>query len=280
MTKLFYHTLGVVVLMLALASCSSTKSLKKADFIDGMSEVEYVEHVIANTGGWEALTAKMSLALDLEGKGSVTKVNGTLRIKKGEVIQMSIVPFLGIEVARVEIAPDGILVIDRMNKRYVQVPFAEVQALAHADLDFSTLQALFLNELFLPGKKVLASNDASAFDVQKMGAESIQLDVKKGRNFTYQFLTSASLGLLKESCIGLKNTPYLLRWKYDDFRPLEQKSFPADMQVSFEGGSKPVKAAFALSRLSVNADWETHTEVSSKYEKVPLEDILKLLMKR
>ena len=264
----------MVVLM---ASCSSTKSLKTAHSIEGMTESEFVENVIVNAGGWDALTAKMTLAVDLEGKGA-TKVNGSLRIKKGEVVQLSIAPFLGIEVARAEISPEGILVIDRMNKRYVEVSFAEVKALAHADLDFHTLQALFLNELFLPGKDDLTPRDVSAFRVEPE-AQGVVLDVKKAKRFSYQFLTQAPEALLKESRIGLEGTPYLLSWKYDNFRSLEQKRFPSEMQLAFEGGKKPVKAAFSLSRLSTDSDWETRTEVSSRYEKVELWDILKQLIK-
>ena len=260
-----------------MASCSSTKSLKTAHSIEGMTESEFVENVIVNAGGWDALTAKMTLAVDLEGKGA-TKVNGSLRIKKGEVIQLSIAPFLGIEVARAEISPEGILVIDRMNKRYVEVSFAEVKALAHADLDFHTLQALFLNELFLPGKDDLTPRDVSAFRVEPE-AQGVVLDVKKAKRFSYQFLTQAPEALLKESRIGLEGTPYLLSWKYDNFRSLEQKRFPSEMQLAFEGGKKPVKAAFSLSRLSTDSDWETRTEVSSRYEKVELWDILKQLIK-
>ena len=278
MIRAINRLLGVLCLIGVMASCSSSRSLKKSASIDGMSEAEYVEHVIANAGGWEALTAKMSLSIDIEGKGD-TKVNGTLRIKKGEVIQMSIAPLLGIEVARAEISPDGILVIDRMNKRYVRVSFAEVKSLANADLDFHTLQALFLNELFLPGKGDLTSRDISAFSVGN-NASGVVLEVKKPRRFSYRFLTQAPEGLLRQSSIGLMGTPYLLDWSYDDFRALGQKSFPAEMKVSFEGGKKAVKAAFGLSRLSVNSDWKTHTEVSGKYEKVELADILKLLMKK
>lgn len=266
------------LIVVSVASCSSTKTLKKADSIEGMTETEFVENVITNAGGWNVLTAKMTLAIDLEGKGA-TKVNGTLRIKKGEVIQMSVAPFLGIEVARAEISPDGILVIDRMNKRYVEVSFAEVKALAHADLDFHTLQALFLNEVFLPGKGDLTVRDASSFQVGKE-AEGVLLSAKKTKRFSYQFLTEAPETLLKESLIGLNGTPYLLRWKYDAFRPLEQRQFPTDMQLALEGGKKPVKAAFSLSRLSTEGDWETRTEVSNKYNKVELEDILKLLLKK
>ena len=276
MTRRIFQLLGMVLMVAFLASCSATKSIKKSHSIEGMTETEFVENVIRNAGGWKALTAKMSLSLDLEGKG-VTKVGGTLRIKKGEVIQMSIVPLLGIEVARAEISPDGILVIDRMNKRYVEVSFAEVKALAKADLDFHTLQALFLNELFLPGKDDLTPRDASSFRVEPE-TEGVWLNVKRAKRFGYHFLTEAPEALLKESYIGLNGTPYGLRWKYDDFRALERKQFPVDMKLAFEGGKKPVKAAFALSRLSTNGDWEARTEVSKKYKKVELEEILKILL--
>ena len=277
MTRRIFQLLGMVLMVAFLASCSATKSIKKSHSIEGMTETEFVENVIENASGWEALTAKMSLTLDLGRKGE-TKVSGTLRIKKGEVVQLSIAPLLGIEVARAEISPDGILVIDRMNKRYVEVSFAEVKALAKADLDFHTLQALFLNELFLPGKGDLTARDASSFKVEPE-AEGVWLNVKRAKRFGYHFLTEAPEALLKESYIGLNGTPYGLRWNYDDFRALERKQFPVDMELAFEGGRKPVKAALALSRLSTNGDWEARTEVSKKYEKVELEEILKLLLK-
>ena len=276
MTKRISYLLMTVLMVALLASCSATKSIKTSHSIEGMTEKEFVEHVIDNAGGWHALTAKMALSVDL-GKGT-TKVNGTLRIKKGEVIQMSIAPFLGIEVARAEISPDGILVIDRMNKRYVEVSFAEVEALVKTNLDFHTLQALFLNELFLPGKGDLTARDASSFKVEPE-AEGVWLNVKRAKRFGYHFLAEAPEALLKESYIGLNGTPYGLRWKYEDFRSLGKKNFPTDMKLAFEGGEKPVKAAFALSRLSTDADWETRTEISPKYNKVELEEILKLLLK-
>ena len=278
MTRRISYFTGIVLMVVFLASCSATKSLKKSHSIEGMSETELVESVIENAGGWKALTAKMSLSVDLEGKGA-TKVSGTLRIKKGEVIQMSIAPILGIEVARAEISPDGILVIDRMNKRYVEVSFAEVKTLVKADLDFHTLQALFLNELFLPGKGDLTARDASSFKVEPE-AEGVWLNVKRAKRFGYHFLTEAPEALLKESYIGLNGTPYGLRWKYDDFHALGKKQFPVDMKLAFEGGKKPVKAALTLSRLSTNGDWEPRTEVSKKYEKVELEEILKILLKK
>ena len=110
------------------------------------------------------LTAKMAATFTLNGK-STGRVNGTLRIKRGEVIQMSITPFLGIEVGRAEISPEGVLVIDRVNKRYVQVSFEQLKGLANVNLDYHILEALFLNEIFLPGKNKLSVRDLSAAEV-------------------------------------------------------------------------------------------------------------------
>ena len=84
---------------------------------------------------------------------------------------------------------------------------------------------------------------------------------------------------VKESHIGLSGTRYGINWRYDKFRPLEQRQFPGTMTVSFEGAAKPVTAVFELSRLSTNKDWEAHTEVPGKYERIELQDLLKQLIK-
>lgn len=270
--------IGWMVLVLLASSCSSTKTVKKSVSIEGMTETEYVETVISNASDRSALTAKMALTLNLDGKGD-TKVNGTLRIKRGEVIQLSIAPFLGIEVARAEFSPNGILVIDRMNKRYVQVSFADLGALLKVDWNFHTLQALFLNELFIPGKLQLTSKDVSAFGLEQLPT-GIWLDVKKSKRFRYRFLTEAPGGLLLKSRIELDGTPYGLSWDYADFQPLDEGRFPSVMNLLLNGGKRPVKVAFKLSRLSTNSDWEAHTQVSDKYEKVELEDLMKILLKK
>ena len=121
-----------------------------------------------------------------------------------------------------------------------------------------------MNEIFLPGKKVLTVRDISSFAVRPEN-ENALIEVKNGKHFAYRFRTNTNDGLLKESHIGLSGTQYGINWRYDKFRPLEQRQFPGTMTVSFEGAAKPVTAVFELSRLSTNKDWEAHTEVPGKY---------------
>lgn len=76
-------------------------------------------------------------------------------MKKGEVIQLSVAPLLGIEVARLEISPDRILAVDRLHKQYVEVSFDELNRMADLNLSFNVLQSLFLNEIFCRVRKPL-----------------------------------------------------------------------------------------------------------------------------
>ena len=105
------------------------------------------------------------------------------------------------------------------------------------------------------------------------------LNAKKTKNFNYRFLTIGPDGILKQSYIGLTGTSYALNWEYDEFKPLEKSTFPTYMFVSFKGTDKPSDVTFNLSRMTTDSDWETHTEVSKKYQKVELNELIKILIK-
>ena len=187
---------------------------------------------------------------------------------------------VGIEVARMEITPEGILVVDRMNKRYVRESFGAISELAHVDLNFNMLQSLFLNELFLPRKTQLSVADASDFTVIQDGTLAC-LEPKSGRILSCRFWTTADQGLLEKTRIGVKGSAYGLDWayRYSDFGALDGKNFPQHMLVNVLGIDKPISLDMKFSRLSVNSDWETRTELSSRYQRIELAELLKMLLK-
>lgn len=277
MRQVCSHILVLVMLSL-VASCSSVKKATEAKVVDGMTETQYFDAVLAQTNHWPALTAKVALSLNWGGK-SETKVNGTMRIKRDEVIQFSIAPFLGIEVARAEFSPDGVLVIDRLNKRYVQVSFAELKSLVRIDWDFHLLQSLFLNELFLPGRGELHAGNVSDFRLEQLPS-GVWLEAKKTKPLQYRFQTQAPIGTLVKSCIDVPSTPYGMEWGYSEFKHYEGREFPMLMNLMIDGAKHPIKADFKFSRLNLNSDWESHSEVSDKYERVRLDDLIKILLKK
>ena len=266
---------SVICLVLALSACKSAKSLSKPA-VAITENLDYLGSVANNTTSITNFSSKMKLTINSNGKD--ISVNGTIRMKKNEVIQMSIVPFLGIEAGRVEFTPTKVLIIDRINKQYVEEPISELTTMANTDMDFYTLQALFTNALFVPGKKEINNDLLSEFTVNT-SADTKTMEIrKKSKGFLYSFSATPNTGQLLESSIATISAPYQLNWKYSDFQPFGPKSFPSRMDISFEGGKKPFSAEIDLSKLTENGDWEYPTKVSSKYKKMDFNDLLKVLL--
>lgn len=275
--RLIVKSLWVGIIALLLASCGSNRWLEKSPRVGGLSGRAYTEKVIELSPNWECVTGKVALALDMGAKGT-TKVNATLRMKRGEVIQLSVAPLLGIEVARMEFSPQGILVLDRLNKRYVEASFEQVNYWARTDLSFHILQSLFLNELFLPDRVQLTADDASLFRISVDGDQAL-LEAQPSKMLAYSFRTSAASGLLQESRIGVKGTGYALNWTYSDFQNLDGRPFPQHMGLTVGGARPEMVLDMKFSRLSVDAGWESHTNIPSKYKKIEVEELVKMLLR-
>lgn len=91
-------------------------------------------------------TSKVKVTITQDDKDITT--SGTLRMRYDDVIQITLVdPLLGIaEIGRLELSPDRMLLIDRINKRYVDTSYDEFAAMKNNHLDFATIQRFFWQE--------------------------------------------------------------------------------------------------------------------------------------
>lgn len=268
----------IVLLVLILTSCSTSRNTLRNTTIGGLSGTEYMEKVIEWTPSRDNLTARARIELNV-GSSSPMSVNANMRVRRGEIIRFSVAPILGIEVARVDITPDKIIAVDRMNKRYVELGFAEISSLLNTELDFNILQSLILNEIFIPGKDKLSVADASGFTLSPY-ADRARLQVKGTKRIGYSFFTSATDGRLEETVIALKDLPYSLHCRYADFTMLGNDVFPQSIEMMSEGTEKKYSLDMKLSRINTDSNWDSKTELSSKYRKMSVQELLKLFIKQ
>lgn len=274
MKKRFFVKISLgLLLVVSLAACRSSKVGTSAG-LDHLSEMKYLEEVIGKAPDFNTFSSKVKLNVNLNGKEM--SVNGTLKMKKDELIQLSIVPFLGIEVARLEITQDHVLIVDRMNKQYVSAPMSVLKFLANADIDFYTLQSLFFNELFLPGSKAVEVKDMKAFSVEKADNDML-IRVKKSGSFGYCFTMNANAGQLTNTEIST-HANYRLNWSYADFKPLAATNFPASMGISIDGMGKPLMARLNFSKMETGKNAPSQTVISDKYKEIGTDELLKQLL--
>lgn len=118
----------------------------------------------AGTSGY--LSSKVQLTVPH--KDAVLTVNGTMKLKSGERMQLSfLMPILRTEVARMEVTPDEILLVDRMGKRYVRATRRELKALLPRKADFAHLEKLLYEASKPGGKRTLTGKELGIPSMEK-----------------------------------------------------------------------------------------------------------------
>lgn len=281
----FNALLTVLAATLLAVSCRSTRNAATTTTTtttttvtptpqDGDSDAvtAYVARVRANAQTAKTVTARISMSLTAAGKD--ISAGGTLRMKRDDVVQLSLT-ILGFEVARMEFSPADVLIIDRYNRRYVRATYADVGFLRQAGLDFTTLQALFWGELFNPG-----GTGDDAYTIAPAG-DHTRLTLPNVNGLAYDFMTQTATARLDEVTAKSTNIarPGQFDWTYGNFATLGGQPFPTSMACRVTGLGKDYGFTLSLSRLGNDTGWEAHTQVSNKYTQLRIDDILGSLLK-
>jgi hypothetical protein len=83
--------------------------------------------VISNEFQFTTFAAKLNVNLTNGSKSLSSKAN--IRIIKDNALQISVQPLFGVEMLRFYMNPDTVMVLDRMNKRYVVEPITSLKDL-------------------------------------------------------------------------------------------------------------------------------------------------------
>lgn len=249
-----------------------------------LQKQQFAEKVLDNAVYVDNITSKIEFTVNSGSKE--ISVNGKIQMRRDDVIRIQLsVPVLGMEAGRLEFTKDYVMIVDRIHTEYVKGDYNKVDFLKNNGLDFYSLQALFWNQLFLPGEKTITKDNLKTFTVDlKDNPKNSTLSLKRDR-LSYVWQADNTTGLIKQvdaqySSQQSGNTK--LQCTYDDFRSLGVKQFPAnitlDMNTSATQKAKHIKMNIRMKGLNTDSNWETRTTLSKKYKEVTADDILKKLM--
>ena len=140
--------LVIVILGAALlASCRSSKKMAKDDRDVVGAKVETITPV-KKAPTHKEISSKVRVIIVAD-DGNDLSTNGQLKMRWNDVIQISLVdPLLGVmEVGRMEISTDSVLVIDRVNKRYISDSYQRLSTLTGVPVTFDMVQDLFWEQV-------------------------------------------------------------------------------------------------------------------------------------
>ncbi|MBQ7361935.1 MAG: DUF4292 domain-containing protein [Bacteroidaceae bacterium] len=220
-----FTTLLMMLLMVAFGACSTKKS---ATGDIGALTVKEIKSLPAMQKTGDNLSAKLKLNANIKGK--TFSAGGNLKIKRGEGLQISINALGGlIEVARIEMTPEKMLLIYRLGREYAEVRYSEIETFRSLGLDYSMLEAILMNEVFAPEENIL-DKALAKMDVKAANGEII-LTTPRSRNMQYSFHIEQSSGSLVLTR-GDYNSSVSVDCNYADFTDFAGRSFPRQINFS------------------------------------------------
>ena len=277
-----YLKLALLALPLFFCSCQTKKvadqpSSSSSAVTSPVQQKKFLQKVNDNAQFSRFITSKVKFTMKV-GTQEMT-LTGNLKMKRDDVIRLQLMAFGFVEAGRLEFTSEYILVMDRINKLYMMVPYAELAFLRASGLNFYSLQALFWNELFLPGESKVTDEGLKNFETIPVDNDFvIRLDKDQ---MSYSWLAEQDQALIKMANVLHKdrfdgNTQ--LNWNYSDFENVGKKQFPTRMHVTLTSPKKEVSLGIKLNYIGHESDWESRTVIPGKYKKVTVDEILRRFM--
>ena len=101
-------------------------------------------------------------------------------MKTHERVQVSLLmPILRTEVARIEITPDEVLLVDRMNRRFVRATKEELKGMLPKNAEFSRLEKILMDASLPGGKTELTGKDVGIPSLEKVKVQLYEFSTKE-----------------------------------------------------------------------------------------------------
>ena len=252
-----------------------SEAVKKLTFVQKVSDNQvYAKNIVGN------------MAFNLQMGGKDITVPGSLHMRKDEVIRIQLfIPILGTEVGRLEFTPNYVLIIDRLHKEYIKADYTQVDFLKKQGINFYSLQALFWNQLLVPGVQKVSESDLKKFDANlDETGENVPISIKYG-NMSYIWKASRSSGRITEANVMYKDSrsgASTANIQYANFKNVGVKLFPASQHLTLsatvDGKHREIKMNMEMNDVKTDSNWNAQSEISSKYKQVSPEDVLGKLM--
>ena len=270
------YIIGVIlVLFIGFYSCKSKQRIVQADTeLEDKAYSELFEDILYRDIKYSTFLSKLNLNISTGRKTLGSK--GSLKIIRDEAIEVSIQPFFGVEMFRLYIEPDCIIILDRMNKRYVKESFDNIKGDSPIGFNFSTLQSLFTNSLFVTEQTYVEKKDYNKFKYTQSTDNYLLRANDKKSEIDYSFVVNGNDQItLTELYMPSKN--YSLTWQYLQFELLKNFFFPHEMQIVASAEKIRLDTSISLSAITLNESLTVNNSIPSSYTKVELKEVLKLL---
>ncbi|MBQ7877943.1 MAG: DUF4292 domain-containing protein [Bacteroidaceae bacterium] len=236
-----YLLITVCLSVFLLSACRSTKRGAETANNAVITDICSTQALLP---GDSCMSGKLRLTVDVDGKSLST--TGTVKMVRGNGIQLGFTALGLFEVARFEFFPNEALLINKFNREYSSLGYNDIPFLGYAGLDYSMFEALLLNEPFVSGGGSFQESLAYMNIVKEGKLYVITTPEKRGLQYT--FFIDTETGELKQTR-AIYNKAVTVDCVYSAFEKIGKHSFPHDINISVDGVGNAVNVNIKYSNL-------------------------------
>lgn len=268
----YSKTIFVVVAAMLLSGCAARKAVVKTEpqkpvVTEGQTEVQKM--VQAAPEFQSAQASKVKVVLEYAER-KIT-ANGAIDLIKDSLLIVSVQPLLGIELFRMEMTPTRILVVDKMNRRYVVAAFADLQKEMGFEVNFENIQSLCMSHLFLVGQTEKQMHTLEPMVSHEGEQTLLQYNTEK---IGYTFVTEPTNHLLQAVRFTVPKSGAKAYVNYLNYESIDEVLFPRTVVIGYEGAKTKGTCTLNLLSLHFNGTPALQPTDLSRYTQVDLSTVL------
>ncbi len=266
--------IAILALALLIVGCRTPQEVvqsKEEKRVDLTALIAGYQAITPDTASLQHISGNAALSVRVN--GSDINLKGKLRIKRGEGVQITITPLGLIEAASIEFLPQKVRLINKLTKKYTEIPYSEASAIGLAGINYKILEAIFLDYAFLSDGR-LAYEGLKELSVEEKGTQYL-VTTKRSTTMRYSFLIDKNSGNLV-SMNGNSSTGESIKCDYADFTGIGNVSYPNDICINFKGDAN-ITLGIGLSKTSNKSFSFSSRNINSSYRKQSIDDFIKSL---
>ena len=195
---------------------------------------------------------------------------------KDSSIQISVQPLFGVEMFRFYIDPYQVVLLDRMNKRYVEEAISSLKENYPVGFDFYTLQSMLTNALFITDKNRVEYTDYRTFKYTQSSDLYSLTGKDSDSGIEYSFTVNGDDRITNTHLLHSQDQ-MSLNWTYGEFAQMTESIFPHRMMVSINTQNRKLDSELKFTGIEINEPFSISISIPNGYRKVAIADILKII---
>ncbi len=260
----------VCVAMLCLVACHTQKTTTRIRHRI-TAEQQLAQKVIAAQPVFQTAEAS-KVRVGITYAGQKISINGSVSIITDSLMVLSIQPLLGIEMYRIELTPQCVMLIDKMSRKYVQSTYVELAERTGMPLTFRDIQAVFINRMFVVGKE---QSDIAHLPFTSAATDTEHRLVLQDQMLHYTFGVEPQTYALTSTQTSVGNA--LAKVEYTNHQLQDEVYFPQTFLFSLNDGQNNItECELTLLKVRFNQPLNIRTLDLKRYSQTTLNKLLSI----